>query len=261
MIDEQKQQENTLENSTATDNNELSFTAENSDSELTGEGEMNPETLTADDNNDVTAASDVESTTDFSELLAENEAIIATFQQENGNLKKLLDEQTEQTNIAKAQYARLAADFDNFRKRTSKEKESLEQFAKKDIITDLLPVIDNFERARTQLKPETEGEKAIHGSYQGVYKNLVDALKRMGVSAMRPEGEQFDPNFHEAMLREATNEHPEGTVLEQLVRGYLLGDLVIRHAMVKVAVPQETTSSNEEEALEREQVDNQEEES
>jgi molecular chaperone GrpE len=260
MIDEQKQQENTLENSTATDNNELSFTTEHSDSESMSEGEMNPETLTADDNN-ATAASDVESATDINALLAENEAIIATFQQENGNLKKLLDEQTEQTNIAKAQYARLAADFDNFRKRTSKERENLEQLAKKDIITDLLPVIDNFERARTQLKPETEGEKAIHSSYQGVYKNLVDALKRMGVSAMRPEGEQFDPNFHEAMLREATNEHPEGTVLEQLVRGYLLKDLVVRHAMVKVAVPQETISSNEEEVLVGERVDNQEEES
>jgi molecular chaperone GrpE len=125
----------------------------------------------------------------------------------------------------------------------------------------LLPVIDNFERARTQLKPETEGEKGIHSSYQGVYKNLVDALKRMGVSAMRPEGTQFDPNLHEAMLREATNEHPEGTVIEQLMRGYQLGELVIRHAMVKVAVPLETTTNLEADTLESEQLDNQEEES
>jgi molecular chaperone GrpE len=79
----------------------------------------------------------------------------------------------------------------------------------------------------------------IHKSYQGVYKTLVDSFKRLGVSAMRPEGLPFDPNYHEAMMREATNEYPEGTVLEQLVRGYLLNDQVLRHAMVKVAAPKE----------------------
>ena len=151
----------------------------------------------------------------------------------------------------------MAADFDNFRRRTTQEKANLEQQAKKNLIVELLPVIDNFERARTQLKPETEGEKAIHNSYQGVYKTLVDCLKRMGVSAMRPEGEQFDPNFHEAMLREPTNEHPEGTVLEQLMRGYILGDIILRHAMVKVAVPIEPVITSEEEITEElEQVEN-----
>ncbi len=190
-------------------------------------------------------------------ILAENEQIIATFQQENANLKRLLDEQTQQAEAAKAQYARLAADFENFRRRTTKEKENLEQQVKKNVITELLPVVDNFERARTQLKPNTEGEKAIHSSYQGVYRTLVGCLKRMGVSAMSPEGEQFDPNFHEAMLREATDEHPEGTVLEQLMRGYVLGDVILRHAMVKVAVPKEPVITSEEEKTEElEQIDN-----
>jgi molecular chaperone GrpE len=81
----------------------------------------------------------------------------------------------------------------------------------------------------------------IHKSYQGVYKQLVDSLKRLGVSPMRPEGQEFDPNLHEAVMREATDEHPEGTVLEELVRGYFLGDRVLRHAMVKVAAPKEDT--------------------
>ena len=78
---------------------------------------------------------------------------------------------------------------------------------------------------------------AIHKSYQSVYKQLVDSLKRLGVSPMRPEGQEFDPNLHEAVLREPTDEHPEGTVLEELVRGYFLGERVLRHAMVKVAAP------------------------
>ncbi|WP_019509172.1 nucleotide exchange factor GrpE [Pleurocapsa sp. PCC 7319] len=186
----------------------------------------------------------------------ENEEIFAAFQQENANLKKLLDEKSEQAELTKAQYTRLAADFENFRRRTTKEKENLEVQAKKNVITDLLPVVDNFERARTQLKPETEGEKAIHGSYQGVYKTLVDCLKKMGVSAMRPEGEEFDPNFHEAMLREQTDEYPEGTVIEQLMRGYVLGDTILRHAMVKVAVPKEPVITSEEKKTEQDQQEN-----
>lgn len=183
----------------------------------------------------------------------ENEEIFAAFQQENANLKNLLDEKTQQAELSKAQYTRLAADFENFRRRTVKEKENLEIQAKKNVITELLPVVDNFERARTQLKPETDGEKAIHSSYQGVYKTLVECLKKLGVSAMRPEGQEFDPNLHEAMLREPTDEYPEGTVIEQLMRGYVLGDIILRHAMVKVAVPQEPVITSEEKTTENEE--------
>jgi len=144
------------------------------------------------------------------------------------------------------QYMRIAADFENYRKRTSKEKEEIDLQVKRNTITELLPVVDNFERARSHLKPQSEGEMTIHKSYQGVYKQLVDCLKRLGVAPMRPEGQQFDPNLHEAVMREATDEHPEGTVLEELVRGYYFGDRVLRHAMVKVAAPKEDVSSSPE---------------
>ncbi|HEY9768447.1 MAG TPA: nucleotide exchange factor GrpE [Coleofasciculaceae cyanobacterium] len=190
-----------------------------------------------------------------SQASEENEAIFAAFQQENANLKQLLDEKSQQADLSKAQYARLAADFENFRRRTVKEKENLELQVKKNVITELLPVIDNFERARTQLKPDSDGEKAIHSSYQGVYKTLVECLKKMGVSAMRPEGQEFDPNYHEAMLRQPTSEYPEGTVMEQLIRGYVLGDIILRHAMVKVAVPQEPVITSEEKKTENEEND------
>ena len=186
----------------------------------------------------------------FSEEQAE---VFAAFQQENANLKNLLDEKSQQAELTKAQYARLAADFENFRRRTTNEKENLEIQARKNVITELLPVVDNFERARTQLKPETDGEKAIHTSYQGVYKTLVECLKKMGVSAMRPEGKEFDPNFHEAMLREQTDEYPEGTVMEQLMRGYVLGDTILRHAMVKVAVPKDPVITSEEKNTEEQE--------
>lgn len=141
-----------------------------------------------------------------------------------------------------SQYMRLAADFDNFRKRTAKEKVEFEERSKRSTIIELLPIIDNFERARSQIKPQTESENNIQKSYQGIYKQLVDCLKQLGVSPMRPEGELFDPNLHEAVMREPTNEYPEGTVIEELRRGYILGDLVLRHAMVRVATPLESDS-------------------
>lgn len=162
-------------------------------------------------------------------------AELETLQRENEALKAQLEDLKGQSEANKTQSMRIAADFDNFRKRTSKEKEDLEQQIKRNTITELLPVVDNFERARSHLKPQTDGELTIHKSYQGVYKQLVDCLKRIGVSPMRPEGQPFDPNLHEAVMREATDEYPEGTVTEQLMRGYMLNDRVLRHAMVKVA--------------------------
>ena len=146
-----------------------------------------------------------------------------------------LEDKQKQFEDLKNRHLGLAAEFDNFRKRTIKEKEDLQEKIKGRTLEELLPAIDNFERARTQLKPSTDGEMAIHKSYQGVYKILVDNLKRLGVSPMRPEGEPFNPNYHEAMMQEAHDEYPEGTVIEQLIRGYMLGDRVLRHAMVKVS--------------------------
>lgn len=145
-----------------------------------------------------------------------------------------------------SQYQRLAADFENFRKRTQKEKEDLELNIKCSTIGQLLPVIDNFERARAHIKPQNDGEMNIHKSYQGVYKQMVECLKQIGVSPMRPEGEPFDPNLHEAVMREPTSEYPEGTVIEELMRGYILGDRVLRHAMVKVATEPEVSDTTEE---------------
>jgi molecular chaperone GrpE len=145
------------------------------------------------------------------------------------------------------QYMRLAADFENYRKRTQKEKEEQEQQIKCSTIKELLPVVDNFERARSQIKVQTDAEKNINSSYQGIYKDFVDRLKKIGVAPMRAEGEPFDPSLHEAVMREETDQYPEGTVVEELRRGYVLGDLVLRHAMVKVAAAPEYSGPSDEE--------------
>jgi len=158
--------------------------------------------------------------------------LVTDLERQIASLKTQLEDRTSQS-------MRIAADFENFRKRTSKEKEDLEAQVKGNTIIELLPVVDNFERARSQIKPQTEAEMTIHKSYQSVYKQLVESLKRMGVSAMRAEGQEFDPLLHEAVMREPTHDHPEGVVIEEFVRGYQLGDRVLRHAMVKVSAPPE----------------------
>ena len=176
---------------------------------------------------------------DDSERAMNDSALVADLERQVAGLKAQVEDRT-------GQYMRIAADFDNFRKRTSKEREELEIQVKCSAINELLPVVDNFERARAQIKPQTEPEMTIHKSYQSVYKQLVDCLKRIGVSAMRAEGQEFDPNLHEAVMREPTDQYPEGAVMEELVRGYLLGERVLRHAMVKVAAAAEPMMASEE---------------
>ncbi|MBF2089927.1 MAG: nucleotide exchange factor GrpE [Synechococcales cyanobacterium K44_A2020_017] len=156
------------------------------------------------------------------------ESKIAALAQEVESLKAHIEDRN-------LQYVRLGADFENFRKRTSKEREEQEERVKCSTVTELLPVVDNFERARSQIKPQTDAEMGIHKSYQGVYKQLVDCLKRLGVAPMRAEGVPFDPNLHNAVMREQTDAYEEGIVMEELMRGYQLGERVLRHAMVKVA--------------------------
>jgi molecular chaperone GrpE len=184
--------------------------------------------------NENTAAPSSENQGDYQQVVAEKE-------QQIESLKTQVEERT-------SQYLRIVADFDNFRKRSQKEKDELEEQIKGNTITELLPVVDNFERARSQLKPQTDAEMSIHKSYQSVYKQLVDSLKRLGVAPMRPEGKEFDPSLHEAVMR-APSAEPEGTVLEELVRGYFLGDRILRHAMVKVAAPPESAIASEENSV------------
>ncbi len=193
-------------------------------------------------NSEEEATSSAESPTDSAgqDDIEQLKQQLANSQQENEALKGEINNLKSQLEDTKTQYARLAADFENFRKRTQKEKEDQELQAKCATIKELLPVVDNFERARAHIKPQNDGEMNIHKSYQGVYKQLVDCLKQIGVTPMRPEGEEFDPNYHEAMMQEPSNEHPEGTVIEEFMRGYMLGDRILRHAMVKVAAPPET---------------------
>ena len=140
---------------------------------------------------------------------------------------------------------RIAADFDNFRKRQSRDQEDIRQQLVCSTLSEILPVVDNFERARQQLNPEGEEAQALHRSYQGLYKQLVDVLKQQGVARMEVVGQLFDPTLHEAVLREESTEQPEDVVIEEHQRGYHLNGKVLRHALVKVSMgPGPSTDSD-----------------
>ncbi|ACB53353.1 heat shock protein [Crocosphaera subtropica ATCC 51142] len=217
------------------------------DTSVTVETETVAET-TANPPTDGTIEEEVETGVSTSSQEESPEATITALTEQLEALQNKLQEQAQQYDLLKNSHIRLTAEFDNYRKRTAKEKQDLETQVKCRTIGELLSVVDNFERARNSINPSNDGEAIIHKSYQGVYKNLVDSLKRLGVSPMRPEGQPFDPLYHEAMLREYTDEYPEGTVIEELMRGYMLGDQVLRHAMVKVAAEKPTESPEETES-------------
>jgi molecular chaperone GrpE len=164
-------------------------------------------------------------------------------------LKQQLDERN-------SQYTRLYADFDNFRKRTERDKQEQEEIASVRILKKFLPVIDDFDRAQSQIKPKTDGESVIHNSYQSIYKQLVKCFKEAGVVRMTPLGQEFDPNYHEAIAQEPTSEFEEGAVMDEVRPGYLLGERVLRHAMVRVAAASADESSTATTANESEEHGN-----
>ena len=171
-----------------------------------------------------------------------------------GNNEARLQQLEKEHESLRSQYMRIAADFDNFRKRQSRDQDDLRVQLTCSTLSEILPVVDNFERARQQLAPEGEEAQALHRSYQGLYKQLVDVLKQLGVAPMRVEGQSFDPTLHEAVLREPSEEKPEDIVIEELQRGYHLNGRVLRHALVKVSmgpgptINQSSTSAESNEA-------------
>ena len=152
------------------------------------------------------------------------------------NTEARLEQLEKEHQTLKNQYVRIAADFDNFRKRQSRDQDDLKVQLICKSLSAILPIVDNFERARQQLKPESEEAQTLHRSYQGLYKQLVEVLKQQGVAPMRVLGQQFDPNLHEAVLREPSDQEKEDIIIEELQRGYHLDGKVLRHALVKVSM-------------------------
>ena len=188
--------------------------------------------------NDVPATPDVDAGTPIDPVVEETPTMDTEIDPANRlqQLEQELSSLKQEHETVQSQYMRIAADFDNFRKRQARDQDDLRQQLVCSTLTEILPVVDNFERARQQLNPEGEEAQALHRSYQGLYKQLVDVLKQQGVALMEVVGQEFDPTLHEAVLREENQEHAEDIVCEELQRGYHRDGRVLRHAMVKVSM-------------------------
>lgn len=130
-------------------------------------------------------------------------------------------------------YLRLLADYDNFKRRTKKDQDLAKQFRSQSLLTDLLPVLDNFDRALA-VEAKSEESASLLKGLEMVKKSLIDAVTSEGLEEIKAVGEPFDPHFHQAVIQESDPDSEPGTVLQELQKGYTLNGRVLRPAMVKV---------------------------
>ncbi|XP_047325428.1 protein GrpE-like [Impatiens glandulifera] len=167
--------------------------------------------------------------------ITEIEGFLKSIEDEKVDLEKKVAALSEELSYEKDRILRISADFDNFRKRTERERRSLVTNSQGEVVESLLPAIDNFERAKTQIKVENEGEERINNSYQSIYKQFAEILTSLGVESVEPVGKPFDPLVHEAIMREESSEFKEDTIIEEYRKGYKLGERLLRPSMVKVS--------------------------
>lgn len=155
-------------------------------------------------------------------------------------VEDVVEEKTEDNKLQEEydklnqQYIRLAADFDNYRKRQEQERENLLKFGTENALKKMLDVIDNFERGEKALQ-NVEDCQQVKDSFNLVHKQVLDTLQKLGLEEIDAEGKEFDPNFHDAVMRTPSNEYPEETIIAVLQKGYKMGEKVLRPALVNVA--------------------------
>lgn len=147
--------------------------------------------------------------------------------------KKKKDKKDEQIEELKDRLMRSIAEFENFRKRTEKEKAQMFEIGAKDIIEKILPVVDNFERGLAAVSEEEKDSAFVQGIEQ-IYKQFVKALEDAGVKPIEAVGQEFNPDFHNAVMHGEDEEMGENIVSEEFQKGYMYRDSVVRHSMVKV---------------------------
>lgn len=154
-----------------------------------------------------------------------------TENQSNGDNSSELQQKYDELNN---QYLRLAADFENYRKRQAQERESLLKYGAENALKKMIEVLDNFERGSKALENVEDCEKCKE-SFNLVHKQVMEVLTKLGLEPIEAEGKEFDPNFHDAVMQTPSNEHPEHTIIAELQKGYKMGDKVLRPALVNVA--------------------------
>ncbi|KQL53495.1 molecular chaperone GrpE [Heyndrickxia shackletonii] len=148
-------------------------------------------------------------------------------------LQDKIQELEEKLAESENRYLRLRADFDNFRRRVQLDRESSEKYRAQNIITNLLPAIDNFERAM-QMTPDNEQAAQLMQGMEMVYRSILEALKQEGAVPIESVGKEFDPQYHQAIMQAEDENYGSNIVVEEFQKGYILNDRVIRPSMVKV---------------------------
>lgn len=154
--------------------------------------------------------------------------------EKKGFFSKKKDKKDEQIEELTDRLKRTMAEFDNFRKRTEKEKAAMYEIGAKDIVERILPVVDNFERGLAAI-PEAETKTAFAEGMDMIYKQLLKTLEEAGVKPIEAVGQPFDPNFHNAVMHVDDENYGENEITEEFQKGYLYRESVVRHSMVKVA--------------------------
>lgn len=149
--------------------------------------------------------------------------------QEENEIQQLKDELKEQ----EEKYLRLYAEFENYKRRIQKENQTLKTYQAQGVLTDILPTIDNIERA-LQIEGDDESFKSLQKGVQMVYESLLRALEENGLEKIEALGQQFDPNFHQAVMQDSDDSYESGEVTQELQTGYKLKGRVLRPSMVKV---------------------------
>ena len=193
-----------------------------------------------DKNDDVTAETETEETEEVTEESCEAEENSEEAETEEkseekkGFFKKKEDKKDEKIEELTDRVKRQMADFDNFRKRPEKEKASMYEIGAREIIEKILPVVDNFERGLAAV-PEEEKDSPFADGMTKIYKQMMTVFEEMGVKAIDAVGEEFNPDYHNAVMHVEDEEAGENVVVEEFQKGYLYKDHVVRHSMVKVA--------------------------
>ncbi len=175
---------------------------------------------------------------------AEQEVTVEVVEPELEPEQTELQKAQEQVNVAQDQYLRTLADMDNLRKRTQREKEELAKFANENILRDILPVVDNLERALEHAEQAHSSEGLLEG-VQMTLDQFAQVLKKFGVEPVESIGRPFDPALHQAMGQVETTDCPSNSVAQEMQRGYVLNERLLRPAMVMIAKPPEVSTSEE----------------
>ena len=220
LMEEEVQEENT--DAVETDAVKTDETmSEDTATDIAGDAENEPEEEAAD--------SDEEEDPDKKDETADTDGR----NKKDGFFKKKKDKKDEQIEDLQDRLKRQMAEFDNFRKRTEKEKSQMFDMGARTIIEKILPVVDNFERGLAAV-PEDQKEDAFVTGMDKVYKQLMTELEAIGVKPIETEGKEFDPELHNAVMQVENEELEAGTIAQELQKGYYYKDTVVRHSMVSV---------------------------